>query len=84
MEEALGIALGIGALIACGVSAYCWETRPRLRLLPVLYCACAGVVVALCIWDQNDLRTVMKAVSLFALGGLGLTFALWLQIRFGK
>lgn len=83
MEEALGISLGVGALIACALSAYSWETRPRLRLLPVLYCAFAGVVVAICIWDQNDLAAVVKAASLFALVGLGLTFALWVQIRSG-
>ena len=83
MEDALGISLGVGALIACALSAYSWETRPRLRLLPVLYCAFAGVVVAICIWDQNNLAAVMKAAALFALVGLGLTFALWVQIRSG-
>ena len=63
MEDALGISLGVGALIACALSAYSWETRPRLRLLPVLYCAFAGVVVAICIWDQNNLAAVMAAAD---------------------
>lgn len=84
MEEALSIALVIGALVACGVTSYYWETRPRLRVLPSIYCACAGVVVALCIWDRSDPADVLKAMSIYALMGLALTFFLWLQIRFGK
>jgi hypothetical protein len=80
--ETIAIALvGTGLIVVSCVSATTWKSRPRLRLLPILYGVAAGAGIAVGIQGERELGPSIQAALVGAGMGAVMSVIVWLNAR---
>ncbi len=77
---AIGL-IGVGLIVVSCLSAITWRTRPRLRLLPILYGPVAGVAIAVGIQGERALEPTIEAALVGTGMGVVMCFIVWLNAR---
>jgi hypothetical protein len=70
----------IGAIVIIGITFLFWDTRPKVRSLPIAYCSVFGMIFARA--ELNALSLVKGALAGIA-AGLVITLGIWLQVKDG-
>ncbi len=78
MWQLLLVLAGFVATLA--ISGRLWETRPRLRYLPIVYGVCVGLTTAL-VGGERDGWKVLETTMGWGIVGAGGYFSLWIESR---
>ena len=72
-----------GVLLALWcISALFWERRPKLRYLPIVYCALIGLTGEI-VRGERDWLKVVQTTVLWAVVGLATLLPIWIE-RLGR